>query len=76
MRPSVHVILVDGSDYPPEPRGHEFIASLLELEAQGANEKEVIHALLGDDWGAPPKVVIICWTDDTGGAHERRLGYD
>lgn len=50
--------LVDGG-LQEFPVGHDFLQKLLFLETQGVEAKSLIHALLTDDWGAPPLFVRV-----------------
>jgi hypothetical protein len=71
----VEVRLVDGGaqDW---TFGSEFLAKLAALDAQGLTGKDLIHALLSDDWGAPPVIVTIIWTGSDGRRHVRKIEYD
>lgn len=58
--------LVDGSVRPFEEFGLDFVDRLRAFQAEGLAGKRLIHALLGDDWGPPPRVVEISWTAKNG----------
>ena len=55
---SVKVYFVDGSVLPIEEDG-SFLVKLKKLQAQGFEGRELVDRLISDDWGAPPKFVLI-----------------
>jgi hypothetical protein len=61
----VTISLVDGG-LQEFDKGTSFLKKLSELKAQGFSGKELIHALLTDDWGAPPLYVKIKGKDEAG----------
>jgi hypothetical protein len=67
--------LVDGGEH-DFSYGQEFLNRLADLEARGYNGKELIHALITDDWAAPPVVVTVDGTDADGRQVQRVLPYD
>lgn len=44
----------------------QFLGRLRTLQAEGLDGKELIHALVSDDWGAPPRSVQIHGQDAGG----------
>ena len=66
--------LVDGSIEPFEFDA-DFLTQLSELQAQGLTGKRLIHALITDDWGAPPLYVEISGTTSAGEQVNLKLHY-
>lgn len=58
---TVEINTVDGG-YQNYDEDDQFLNRLKSLQAQGYTGKELIHALISDDWGAPPLVVVIKWS--------------
>ena len=56
--PQVSISFVDGSKTDFEEDA-EFINKLTELQSRGLEGKTLIHSLIGDDWGPPPRYVTI-----------------
>jgi len=61
----VTISFVDGSLQELD-KGAFFLKKLSELRAQGFSGKELVHALLSDDWGAPPLYVKIKGESESG----------
>lgn len=63
----VHVSIrfIDGSlqDY---QEGPDFLSKLRLLQSQGVVGKQLVHELISDDFGAPPRGVEV-WGKDTDG---------
>jgi hypothetical protein len=76
MRATVSVNFVDGSFVGPDDYDDAFVAKLLALESRGVSGHEIIDALLGDDWAAPPLRIVVRWRDTAGQSQERRIAYD
>lgn len=56
--------------------GPEFVSKLKALEKDGLVGRALVHEILTDDWGAPPIVVTVSWTEPTGERVERNINYD
>lgn len=65
--------LVDGSVL---DLGRVSIAKLLRLQGEGYAGRELVHALITDDWGAPLRYVKLAGTDDAGKPCEIVIHYD
>lgn len=72
---TVTAALVDGGalDFVPGP---DFLDRLRALQAQGVEGREIIHALLTDDWGPPPVFVMVAGTDADGRQIDIRIPYE
>ena len=55
---NVKISFVDGSFHEFE-EDNRFGEELIELQEQGYEGRELIHALLSDDWGPQPTFVMI-----------------
>jgi hypothetical protein len=64
-RVTVLARLVDGGIQDFE-FGPEFLDHLRALRAEGLTGKRLIHALITDDWGPPPRMVEISGTTTKG----------
>ncbi len=53
-----------------------FVARYRKLVAEGYAGKHLVHELLTDDWGAPPRSVRIFGTMDTGEIVNILIPYD
>jgi len=51
-------------------------ASLHKLQSEGYSGRHLIHALITDDWGAPPRFVKFTGKDDNGVPVEIVIPYD
>ncbi len=54
----VSIRFVDGG-FQEYPESSDFLSRLTELQNQGYEGRELINALISDDWGAPPLSVQI-----------------
>lgn len=61
---TVEIRTVDGG-YQKYKENDQFLNRLKSLQARGYTGKELIHTLIGDDWGAPPLVVVIKWSENS-----------
>ncbi len=55
--------------------GPELLPRLRQLQAEGLEGERLIHALLTDDWGPPPRYVDIEGTQSDGSAFRIRIPY-
>ena len=71
----VSIPLVNGGllEYEETP---SLLEKLRTLQARGLQGKALIHELLTDDWGAPPKWVTISGTAPDGEAINVRIFYE
>jgi hypothetical protein len=56
IRVSIHL---DNGDLQEFRKGPGFLERLRSLQARGVEGKALIDELITDDWGVPPRVVII-----------------
>lgn len=52
-----------------------FIERLIDLQDQGYTGKALINNLISDDWGPPPREVVITWPSADGQIQELRVQY-
>lgn len=71
---SVSIRMVDGS-LSEFAADEGFLNKLYALQAQGLRGKQLIHELLSDDWGPPPRVVEIHGTLLDGKQIDIRIPY-
>ncbi|HWP20272.1 MAG TPA: hypothetical protein VNO84_14175 [Burkholderiaceae bacterium] len=76
MKPKVVVFaqLVDGSAQEFEA-GAELPAQLRNLRSMGLEGKQLIHKLITDDWGPPPRFVEIKEYGEDGTFNTTRIPY-
>ncbi len=74
MTLQLQVSLVNGDGH-EFPVGEDFLLRLKELEDSGLRGKSLIHALLSDDWGAPPLFVTITGHGPDGMPVDIRIPY-
>lgn len=55
--------------------GPDFLSKLHALESKGVEGKALIHALLTDDWGAPPLLISVSGTAADGSAINITIPY-
>lgn len=53
----------------------QFLSRLRTLQSEGLEGKELIHALVSDDWGAPPRSVRIHGQDASGQSFSVEIPY-
>jgi hypothetical protein len=70
----VAVSLVDGGLL-DQTVPDSFYTELVALRASGLEGKALVHALLSDDWGAPPKFVTLSGTLSNGTAVKESIAY-
>lgn len=58
---TVEIRTVDGG-FRKYEENDKFFSKLQVLQSQGYTGKELIHALISDDWGPPPSIVVIKWS--------------
>jgi len=70
----VSIRFVDGSlqEY---FEGMKILSDLARLKRQGLEGKLLIHALLTDDWGPPPRLVQIKGVDESGCSVDIKIPY-
>ena len=57
--PKVSIGLVDGSRPEDYEEDENFMVRLRQLQSQGLEGRDLVDALITDDWGTPPKWVMI-----------------
>lgn len=71
----VSISLVDGSlqEY---SEGDNFVSRLKLLQSQGYQGKTLVHELISDDWGPPPRFVHIKGTTSEGSKVDVQIPYE
>ena len=69
------LVLVDGGE-PDLSTPPNFLKRLAELQRAGLRGKASVHELITDDWGPPPKHIVVSVTDDDGRPVKFDLDYD
>ncbi len=62
----IKISFIDGGYYEYQEDNPAFLRNLKELTEQGYTGKALIHALITDDWGPPPKIIQIEGSDSKG----------
>ncbi|MBI2768352.1 MAG: hypothetical protein HYX47_01910 [Burkholderiales bacterium] len=75
MSITVKVYLVDGS-YSESPAQASILEEHDELVRQGYGGKQLIHRLISDDWGPPPRSVVLDGVAEDGQRVEIAIHYD
>ena len=71
----VEIYFVDGSMSDFEENDN-FIAKLRQLESEGYQGKSLIDTLISDDWGAPPRGVLLKGILSNGQKIDENIRYD
>lgn len=70
----VSISFADGSAQEYEA-DRAFLSRLLRLQEQGLKGKRLVHELISDDWGPPPRSVEILGKDESGQEFKVQIPY-